>query len=63
MADTGVSLNGTEMILGSTLEVAVDMGAYEFQVSDCILPGDFDCDGDVDMVDLALFSNYWLSGV
>jgi parallel beta-helix repeat protein len=49
--DTGISFLG----------VTVDMGAYEFQL--CRIPGDINCDGDVDFDDFAIFANNWLAGV
>jgi hypothetical protein len=43
----------------------VDMGAYEFgSSSPCEnLPGDINCDGIVDFLDLALLSGNWLATI
>ena len=38
----------------------VDMGAYEFQP--CRIAGDNNCDGVVDLKDLAILCNNWLAG-
>jgi hypothetical protein len=46
--DTGIS------VLGMT----VDMGAYEFQP--CPIPGDINCDGVVDIIDLSILASHWL---
>lgn len=49
--DTGVSF----------LNVTVDMGAYEYDP--CLIEGDINCDGRVDLIDAALLSANWLRGV
>ena len=40
----------------------LDMGAYETPFN-CNLPGDINCDGIVDMLDLALLAGNWLTSV
>jgi len=50
IADTGIGLFGF-----------VDMGAYEFSCSD--IPGDINCDGKVDLIDLGMLAANWLEGV
>ncbi len=42
---------------------AIDMGAYEYQPCIPQIQSDHDCDGDVDMADLAAFAANWLVGV
>jgi hypothetical protein len=39
----------------------VDMGAYEFEP--CRIPGDINCDGVVDFIDLAILCHNWLAGI
>jgi hypothetical protein len=48
--DTGIAVVG----------LTVDMGAYEFQL--CRIAGDINCDGMVDLKDLAILCNNWLVG-
>jgi hypothetical protein len=40
----------------------VDMGAYEFKVPPC-LPGDINCDGIVNLLDLSLLALHWLETI
>ncbi len=42
------------------LNHTVDMGAYESQIG-CNLLGDINCDGIVDLLDLSLLADHWLS--
>ena len=35
-----------------------DMGAYE--LIDCVIPGDINCDGIVDIFDFMLLASHWL---
>jgi hypothetical protein len=44
----------------STLGLTVDMGAYEYQP--CRITGDLNCDGVVNLRDLALLAENWLAG-
>ena len=53
--NTGIGVD--TMSLAGT--VFADMGAFEFQ-GDCILPGDINCDGIVNLLDQALLALHWL---
>jgi len=55
--DTGV---GPVTFLGPI--TFLDMGPYETQF-DCIIPGDINCDGIVNLFDLAIMGNNWLVSV
>lgn len=48
MGDVDGDCNGSDI---------VDMGAYEFSTAEFV---DFDDDGEVDFVDYAILSEYWL---
>jgi hypothetical protein len=48
--DTGITLLG----------VTVDMGAYEF--GPCVIEGDINCDGRVDLIDISMLAGNWLYG-
>ena len=47
---------------GSGVLTFLDMGAYEFQVPTCI-PGDHNCDGIVNLLDLSLLALHWLETI
>ncbi len=52
-----------ELILyGTGIILPIDLGAYEFHSSEQIT-GDFSGDGKVDLADLAVFAENWLSGL
>ena len=55
--DTGISLL---VVTGDA--VTIDMGAYESQVN-CSLVGDVNCDGIVNLLDLALLAGNWLATI
>ena len=55
--NTGISQD--IIIYGSVFELPIDMGAYEFHISDPI-EGDLTGDGKVDMADLAVLAANWL---
>ena len=43
------------------LGMPVDMGAYEF--NPCVIEGDINCDGQVDLFDWCIFCQHWLDGI
>ena len=52
----------TTINTGSGVLTFLDMGAYEFQPPTC-LPGDHNCDGIVNLLDLSLLALHWLETI